>query len=67
VYGHVLSIYEKTDKTGSCGKLAKKRTETTSFKEIVIETGLSHGAFYRPLATWVNPVKTWQENEINKV
>ncbi|RJE73380.1 hypothetical protein BGP78_03730 [Pseudoalteromonas sp. MSK9-3] len=59
VYGHVLSVYEKTDKSGSCEKLAKKSTETQSFREIAIHTGLSHGAFYRPLAAWVDPVKAW--------
>ncbi|MBD1581117.1 alpha/beta hydrolase [Pseudoalteromonas sp. S16_S37] len=59
VYGHVLSIYEKSDKSGSCADLDKKSTQTRSFEEIEINTGLSHGAFYRPVKVWVEPVKAW--------
>ncbi len=30
-------------------------------REIVLETGLSHGFLYRPLPEWVNPVVEWAE------
>ncbi|NOU51448.1 alpha/beta hydrolase [Pseudoalteromonas sp. JBTF-M23] len=59
VYGHVLSVYESSDKAQSCAALDKKSTQTRSFNEIEINTGLSHGAFYRPLKVWVEPVKRW--------
>ena len=61
VYGHVLSIYEKTDKANSCKGLQEKSTGMKSFSEIEINTGLSHGAFYRPLDVWIEPIKQWIE------
>ena len=59
VYGHVLSVYEQTDKANTCKKLKDKSSHIASFKEIEINTGLSHGAFYRPISDWVTPVKQW--------
>ncbi|MCW8877200.1 MAG: hypothetical protein OQK04_01120 [Kangiellaceae bacterium] len=59
VFGHMLSIYEKTDKANTCKALKEKSPGVKSFSEIEINTGLSHGAFYRPLDVWVEPVKEW--------
>ena len=59
VYGHVLSIYERSDRSGSCASVKKRSTDTKSFNEIAINTGLSHGAFYRPIDAWVKPSKKW--------
>lgn len=59
VYGHVLSIYEKSDRAGSCQKLKDKSPNVLSFKEIEINTGLEHGAFYRPIPEWINPLRQW--------
>lgn len=59
VYGHVLSVYEKSDRANTCKKLKAKSGDVKSFNELEINTNLSHGAFYRPLAEWVNPVKAW--------
>lgn len=59
VYGHVLSVYEKSDRANSCERLRVKSKNIRSYTEIAIDTGLSHGAFYQPLAQWVTPVKTW--------
>lgn len=59
VYGHVLSIYEESDRANTCVKLKEKSPLATSFTEIKINTGLSHGAFYRPLDVWVKPIKKW--------
>ena len=59
VYGHVLSVYEESDKSKSCIALDQKSTQTRSFTEVAINTGLSHGAFYRPQKVWVEPVKKW--------
>lgn len=59
VYGHVLAINEKTDGSKSCRKLEEKSYGVKSFTEIQINTGLEHGAFYRPIPEWINPVKDW--------
>jgi pimeloyl-ACP methyl ester carboxylesterase len=60
--GHVLSIREATDdSTGAC-KPWKTDADSRSLlvaREIVVNTGLSHGFLYRPLPEWVNPVVEW--------
>jgi hypothetical protein len=56
--GNFLSMYETSDRYGSCGKLGK-RGHLTSFKEVAISTGKAHGAFYEPRAEWVKPLKAW--------
>jgi hypothetical protein len=56
--GNVLSIYETSDELGSCATLAA-RSHLTSFKEVAISTGKTHGAFFQPLPQWVKPLKTW--------
>jgi predicted esterase len=55
--GRVLSIREKTDTLSpySCKPLAERAQKPTSFEEIVIDTGKSHGAFYLPRAVWTKP------------
>jgi len=35
------------------------RVHITSFKEIAISTGKSHGAFFQPLPVWVGPLREW--------
>jgi len=60
--GHVLSIREATDdSTGAC-KPWKNDPDSRSLlvaREIVVDTGLSHGFLYRPIPEWVNPVLEW--------
>ena len=55
--GRVLSIREKSDKLAgySCKPIAEKAEKPTSFEEIVIDTGKSHGAFYLPRKEWTKP------------
>ena len=55
--GRVLSIREKTDTLSpySCKALVEKAEKPTSFEEVVIDTGRSHGAFYLPRAEWTKP------------
>lgn len=58
--GHVLSIYEASDTlAGSCKPLADQLEHPQSFKEVEISTGELHGAFYRPLPAWIDPVLDW--------
>lgn len=59
--GNFLSIYEKSDDLGSCRKLAA-RSHLKSFKEVQIFTGKKHGAFFQPLAEWIQPLKAWIAN-----
>lgn len=60
--GHLLSIREASDEsTAGC---APWRADPSTGKgldarEIVIDTGLSHGFLYRPLPDWVDPVEGW--------
>jgi len=56
--GPLLSIYETTDTAGACATLAE-RSDLVSFDEISITTGRKHGAFYTPMAAWMNPLKDW--------
>jgi len=57
--GAFLSIYETTDGAGTCAKLKNRSPKLSSFDEVSISTGKEHGAFYRPIAEWVLPVKQW--------
>ena len=56
--GNLLNIYETSDTVLACGALAK-RSGLKSFKEVAISTGLKHGAFFRPRAEWLDPLKAW--------
>ncbi len=57
--GPVLSVYEKSDGALSCEKLRARSPNIISYKEIALDTGEEHGAFYRPIKEWVTPVKEW--------
>ena len=59
VSGAFLSIYETSDRLGSCATLANRSSDLTSFDELAITTGLSHGAFYTPINEWTSPVIKW--------
>ncbi|QYJ75789.1 alpha/beta hydrolase [Shewanella sp. FJAT-52076] len=58
--GRVLSIYEASDALGaSCRHFMDYSEKPASFKELKIDTGKLHGAFYQPLPEWLNPVLDW--------
>lgn len=57
--GHILSLYETSDVVQSCSSLLQRSTEAYSVQEIAITTGLRHGAFYKPLDAWLNPLRDW--------
>lgn len=63
--GNFLSIYETTDGASTCKKLKNRSPNLISFDEISISTGKEHGAFYRPIAEWVVPVKQWIKEKSN--
>ncbi len=57
--GNVLSVYETSDRFGSCRELVNQSDNVSSFTEIAISTGKEHGAFFKPLDEWVVPVVNW--------
>ncbi len=62
--GYLLSVREASDDlTRSCPpwKDDPKSSAPLVAREIVIDTGLSHGFLYRPLPEWVNPVVEWAD------
>ncbi|HEY8558893.1 MAG TPA: hypothetical protein VIL74_00715 [Pyrinomonadaceae bacterium] len=59
LYGNVLSIYEKTDTTGSCAAVFDDAEGLNKQKEVRLETGLAHGFLYRPLREWLVPTLDW--------
>ena len=62
LYGRVLSIRESSDDlVGSCKELANRSESIKSFEEISISTGKEHGAFYKPIPEWIQPLKKWLE------
>lgn len=67
--GHVFSIYETSDTIAgfSCRPLTEHKDKPTSFKEIKISTGYSHGAFYRPRKQWVEPLLDYLYEEQGQV
>src|SRR5262245_32263210 len=60
VRGRILSIYEKSDELGtSCQPLFAQARAGPQTREVVIQTGLGHGAFYRPRREWLEPLFAW--------
>lgn len=60
LHGNILSIYETSDSVGSCNDLVSRSGDSvSSYKELAITTGKEHGAFYRPVDVWVEPVMKW--------
>jgi hypothetical protein len=60
--GRLLSIRERSDELAdSCLALQELTRQPTPFKEIELELGGGHGAFFKPHAEWVDPVAEWME------
>lgn len=59
LHGNILSIYEKTDPHQSCIKLFENKKSIKKSKEIMINTGLSHGFIFKGFKEWVDPVVNW--------
>lgn len=57
--GNFLSIIEKSDPHKTCGSIFHNRKTITSFKEIELNTGLSHGFFYKGWRHWIDPIVEW--------
>lgn len=63
--GRVLSIREASDTlvAESCRDIAEQAPKPTSFDEIVLHTGRSHGAFYQPRGEWTKPTLDFIHDE----
>jgi len=58
--GRLLAINEASDDTvGSCEALFARSAGASVHKEITLDLGGGHGAFYRPRPEWVDPVVEW--------
>jgi hypothetical protein len=58
--GRLLSLRESSDDVaGSCEGLFERSPNPYDHREIVLELGGGHGAFYRPRPEWIEPVVEW--------
>ncbi len=67
LHGHFLSIIEKSDPRGSCDNLFQMQKRIMSYKQVVLNTGLNHGFFYKGRKEWIDPIVEWaRKNSFNK-
>ena len=59
LYGHFLSIIESSDPHGTCSKIYEGRKKIKTYKEITLNTGLSHGFIYKGYNEWIDPILKW--------
>jgi len=60
--GDVLSLVEKSDLVvGLCMPLFERSPNIGDYREIIIDIGGGHGAFYRPHDAWMIPTIEWIE------
>lgn len=57
--GNFLSIIETTDPHGTCNGVFQGRKDISSYKEIKLNTGLSHGFIYKGYTEWIDPIVKW--------
>ena len=58
-HGNVLSIYERSDRAGTCTQYRADATGINKYEEVELNTGLRHGFIYRPMKEWVEPTIAW--------
>ena len=61
LHGRILSIFDKSDTLGgnSCDSIKEASNGVTSYREIVIDTGLDHGFLYKPHEDWFAPASAF--------
>jgi hypothetical protein len=57
--GSFLSIIEASDPHGTCSRIFEHRSTITSYKEVTLNTGRSHGFIYKGYKDWIDPVVAW--------
>ena len=66
LYGYFLSIIEASDPHRTCFRIfirkdpnEEKSKNISSYEEITLCTGLSHGFIYKGYKEWIDPVVKW--------
>jgi dienelactone hydrolase len=60
LHGRVLSLHEASDSAaGSCRSLFRRSKDLLEKREVRVEIGGGHGAFYRPDPAWLLPLEKW--------
>jgi hypothetical protein len=59
--GNFLSIYESSDRKGSCDDLLLNKSCKSGYKEIKLSMGNGHGFIFKPFREWVLPLVQWIE------
>jgi hypothetical protein len=59
LHGNFLSIIEATDPHGTCSSIFAPRKKLSSYSEIKLNTGLSHGFIYKGHKAWIDPIVNW--------
>jgi len=62
LYGKFLSIIETTDPHGTCNSIFQERRTINTYKEIKLNTGLSHGFIYKGYKSWIDPIVAWSDD-----
>jgi hypothetical protein len=57
--GDFLSIYESSDRKGSCDALLMDKHCKAGYKEIKLDMGNGHGFIFKPFPEWVLPLVAW--------
>ena len=58
-HGNVLSIYEHSDRAGTCEKYYDDATGVNEYEEMQLRTGLRHGFIYKPMIEWIEATISW--------
>lgn len=64
LYGKFLSIIETSDPHGTCNSIFEGRRHLSSYKEVKLNTGLSHGFLYKGHKEWIDPIVNWFEKNM---
>jgi len=63
LHGNILSIYERTDQSGTCEKYRRDGTGINRYAEVETNTGLHHGFIFKPLDAWIGPAAQWAHGQ----
>jgi hypothetical protein len=61
--GNFLSIYESSDRKGSCDDLLQTKFCKSGYQEIRLSLGNGHGFIFKPYPEWVLPLVEWIEKK----
>lgn len=64
--GHFLSMIEESDPHGACNQIFDNKSSVSSFQEVKLNTGLSHGFIYKGYESWIDPIITWYEKSTSR-